>query len=57
MKRRALLEDGRIIERGTHESLMQAEGVYYRMVRRQMHADQQDIDGLESAVPVDTLWR
>jgi ATP-binding cassette subfamily B protein/subfamily B ATP-binding cassette protein MsbA len=31
-----LLEDGRIIERGTHEELMEAGGTYYKMVRRQM---------------------
>ena len=31
-----LLEDGRIVERGTHEELMSAGGVYYKMVRRQM---------------------
>jgi ATP-binding cassette subfamily B protein len=33
-----LMEDGRIIERGTHDSLMAAEGTYFRMVRRQMAA-------------------
>ena len=47
-----LLDDGRVMERGTHESLMEAEGVYYRMVRRQMHADQQ---GAEEQA--DALWR
>ena len=31
-----LLEEGRVIERGTHADLMAAEGTYYRMVRRQM---------------------
>jgi ATP-binding cassette subfamily B protein/subfamily B ATP-binding cassette protein MsbA len=31
-----LLEDGRIVERGTHEQLMSAQGRYHDMVRRQM---------------------
>lgn len=37
-----LLEDGRVIERGTHEELMSARGAYYAMVLRQMesHAEQ-----------------
>ena len=33
-----LMEDGRIIERGTHEELMAARGTYFKMVRRQMEA-------------------
>ena len=33
-----LLEDGGIIERGTHASLMDARGAYYEMVQRQMHS-------------------
>jgi ATP-binding cassette subfamily B protein/subfamily B ATP-binding cassette protein MsbA len=33
-----LLEDGRVVERGTHESLMASRGIYYDMVLRQMHA-------------------
>ena len=33
-----LMEDGRIIERGTHDDLMAARGTYYKMVRRQMEA-------------------
>ena len=33
-----LMEEGRVIERGTHEDLMQARGVYYEMVQRQMTA-------------------
>jgi ATP-binding cassette subfamily B protein/subfamily B ATP-binding cassette protein MsbA len=37
-----LLEDGRVIERGTHESLMAERGVYYEMVMRQMEQSAQD---------------
>jgi ATP-binding cassette, subfamily B, bacterial len=43
-----LLEDGRIIERGTHEELMRAHGTYYQMVQRQMTAT------VEEGEP---LWR
>jgi ATP-binding cassette subfamily B protein/subfamily B ATP-binding cassette protein MsbA len=39
-----LLENGGVVERGTHESLMTARGIYYEMVRRQMEAQrEQDI--------------
>ena len=34
-----LLEDGRVIERGTHEELMKARGVYHEMVMRQAESD------------------
>ena len=42
-----LMEEGRIIERGTHEELMSARGVYYEMVLRQMesHKDGDDLWG------------
>jgi ATP-binding cassette subfamily B protein/subfamily B ATP-binding cassette protein MsbA len=40
-----LLEDGRIIERGTHASLMAARGVYHEMVQRQMEHDARDGGG------------
>ncbi|MGH7637326.1 MAG: ABC transporter ATP-binding protein, partial [Gemmatimonadaceae bacterium] len=33
-----LMEDGRVVERGTHEELMEARGAYYDMVQRQMEA-------------------
>ncbi len=33
-----LMEDGRVVERGTHEELMRAGGTYYEMVLRQMEA-------------------
>jgi ATP-binding cassette subfamily B protein len=43
-----LLEDGRIVERGTHETLMTAQGLYHDMVIRQMEAQREDaVDGLE----------
>ena len=49
-----LMEDGRVIERGTHQELMAARGTYQRMVRRQMEfAGEQEpvelaLDGIES---------
>jgi len=39
-----LMEDGRVTERGTHEQLMNARGVYYDMVKRQMEHDQRDAE-------------
>jgi ATP-binding cassette subfamily B protein/subfamily B ATP-binding cassette protein MsbA len=43
-----LMEEGRIIERGTHEQLMNARGTYYGMVLRQMASDGQKSDELLS---------
>jgi ABC-type multidrug transport system fused ATPase/permease subunit len=37
-----LMEDGRVVERGTHEALMNARGLYYDMVQRQMTAHEQE---------------
>jgi len=34
-----LMEDGRVVERGTHDELMRARGIYHDMVRRQMESD------------------
>jgi ATP-binding cassette subfamily B protein len=34
-----LIDDGRVVERGTHDELMAARGAYHEMVRRQMAAD------------------
>jgi ATP-binding cassette subfamily B protein/subfamily B ATP-binding cassette protein MsbA len=44
-----LMEDGRVIERGTHDELMAARGGYYEMVIRQMESSS-DVweDGLSS---------
>jgi len=35
-----LMEDGRVVERGTHQQLMDARGMYYDMVMRQKTHDQ-----------------
>jgi ATP-binding cassette subfamily B protein/subfamily B ATP-binding cassette protein MsbA len=37
-----LMEEGRVIERGTHTELMEARGAYYGMVLRQMEAHDQN---------------
>jgi ABC-type transport system involved in cytochrome bd biosynthesis fused ATPase/permease subunit len=39
-----LMEDGRVIERGTHQELMAAQGLYHEMVVRQMmsHGEESD---------------
>lgn len=39
-----LMEEGRVIERGTHEELMAARGAYHGMVLRQMESHRQDGD-------------
>ena len=39
-----LMEEGRVIERGTHEDLMRARGVYFEMVKRQMESHARDGD-------------
>ena len=41
-----LLEEGRVIERGTHEDLMEARGTYYRMVMRQMASAAESGEGV-----------
>ena len=43
-----LLEDGRVIERGTHDELMAARGVYHGMVLRQLQSDVRSGDGVMS---------
>ena len=39
-----LMEEGRVIERGTHAQLMQARGVYYDMVQRQSQSEGRSIE-------------
>ncbi len=46
-----LMEDGRIIERGTHEELMRLEGQYEAMVRRQMESHSEFTDLPQSVMP------
>jgi ATP-binding cassette subfamily B protein/subfamily B ATP-binding cassette protein MsbA len=41
-----LMDDGKVIERGTHDELMAARGVYHEMVRRQMESHGKEDDGL-----------
>ncbi len=43
-----MMDEGRVIERGTHEELMAAKGVYHAMVVRQMEQQQE---------PGSDLWR
>jgi ATP-binding cassette subfamily B protein/subfamily B ATP-binding cassette protein MsbA len=43
-----LMEDGRVVERGKHQELMEARGLYHDMVLRQMETDGQ---------PREALWR
>jgi ABC-type multidrug transport system fused ATPase/permease subunit len=39
-----LLDEGRVIERGSHEELMRARGAYYGMVCRQAESHSQTVD-------------
>ncbi|MFO0844201.1 MAG: ABC transporter ATP-binding protein [Gemmataceae bacterium] len=39
-----LMEDGRVIERGSHEELMVARGVYHGMVLRQMESHSENVE-------------
>ena len=35
------MEDGAVIERGTHDELMAAQGAYYDMVQRQLKSSEE----------------
>jgi ATP-binding cassette subfamily B protein/subfamily B ATP-binding cassette protein MsbA len=39
-----LMEDGRIVERGSHEELMSARGVYHDMVMRQVESHSENVE-------------
>jgi ATP-binding cassette subfamily B protein len=47
-----LMEDGRVIERGTHDELMAAGGVYHDMVIRQAESSSQNLWEEETVRPV-----
>jgi ABC-type multidrug transport system fused ATPase/permease subunit len=48
-----LMEEGRIIERGSHDELMNARGGYCRMVLRQMEISGENAEPLlEPALPL-----
>jgi ATP-binding cassette subfamily B protein/subfamily B ATP-binding cassette protein MsbA len=40
-----VMDDGRVVERGTHEELMDARGGYYEMVLRQMTSHGETVEG------------
>jgi ATP-binding cassette subfamily B protein/subfamily B ATP-binding cassette protein MsbA len=46
-----LMDNGRIMEQGTHEQLMQARGEYYAMVMRQMDASQHKEEAVWELTP------
>ena len=48
-----LMEDGYVIERGTHDQLMEQKGIYYGMVRRQMAGEASEL--WESAPAASTI--
>ncbi|MGH7679660.1 MAG: ABC transporter ATP-binding protein, partial [Gemmatimonadaceae bacterium] len=39
-----LMEDGRVVERGNHDELMTARGIYYEMVMRQMESHGEPVE-------------
>ncbi len=41
-----LMDDGRVVERGTHEALMDTRGLYHDMVLRQMASAGEDVDAI-----------
>ncbi len=45
-----VMEQGRVIERGTHDELMEAGGVYEEMVRRQMASNSEFVEAPEASV-------
>ena len=39
-----VMDEGRVVERGTHEQLMAAGGAYHDMVLRQMASHSEDVE-------------
>lgn len=50
-----MLEDGRIVEQGSHEELMEKKGVYYRLFQVQSHYYQNDRES-EFSSEIDPEW-
>ncbi|HVD61689.1 MAG TPA: ABC transporter ATP-binding protein, partial [Gemmatimonadaceae bacterium] len=48
-----VLEDGRIVEEGTHETLMVAEGRYWSLLRRQQIVDEIESDNISAVAGAD----
>jgi ATP-binding cassette subfamily B protein len=48
-----VLEDGRIVEEGTHETLMVAEGRYWSLLRQQQLVDEIESDNVSAAAGAD----
>lgn len=47
------MKHGEVMERGTHEELLEKDGVYKNLVSRQLVADEIDKDANAVALPAD----
>jgi len=51
-----LMDDGRIIKRGTHDELMAARGTYYEMVMRQAESAGESVEAVLRSSCVRFPW-
>ena len=51
-----LMEDGRVIERGTHDELMRTRGTYYDMVLRQMASHGEEVPAIQEPISRGRIW-